>query len=93
MVKAYQPMLKELYDEILKLEREEECEAFFSDLCTMKELQSMGQRLLAAKMLLEGKTYNEVIEETDISSATLARVSKCVRYGDGGYANVIKKEK
>jgi TrpR-related protein YerC/YecD len=93
MVKAYQPMLKELYDEILKLETEEECEAFFSDLCTMKELQSMGQRLLAAKMLLDGKTYNEVIEETDISSATLARVSKCVRYGDGGYANVIKKEK
>ena len=93
MVKAYQPMLKELYDENLKLETEEECEAFFSDLCTMKELQSMGQRLLAAKMLLDGKTYNEVIEETDISSATLARVSKCVRYGDGGYANVIKKEK
>ena len=93
MVKAYQPMLKELYDEILKLETEEECEAFFSDLCTMQELQSMGQRLLAAKMLLDGKTYNEVIEETDISSATLARVSKCVRYGDGGYANVIKKEK
>lgn len=93
MVKAYKPMLKELYDEILKLETEEECEAFFSDLCTMKELQSMGQRLLAAKMLLDGKTYNEVIEETDISSATLARVSKCVRYGDGGYANVIKKEK
>ena len=93
MVKAYQPMLKELYDEILKLETEEECEAFFSDLCTLKELQSMGQRLLAAKMLLDGKTYNEVIEETDISSATLARVSKCVRYGDGGYANVIKKEK
>ena len=93
MVKAYQPMLKELSDEIWKLETEEECEAFFSDLCTMKELQSMGQRLLAAKMLLDGKTYNEVIEDTDISSATLARVSKCVRYCYGGYANVIKKEK
>jgi TrpR-related protein YerC/YecD len=59
----------------------------------MKELQSMGQRLKAAKMLLEGKTYNEVIDATDISSATLARVSKCVRYGDGGYANVINKKK
>jgi TrpR-related protein YerC/YecD len=53
----------------------------------------MGQRLKAAKMLLDGKTYNEVIEETDISSATLARVSKCVRYGDGGYASVINKKK
>ena len=86
-------MLEELYSELLKLETLEECESFLFDLCTMKELQSMGQRLKAAKMLLEGKTYNEVIEATDISSATLARVSKCVRYGDGGYANVIKKEK
>ena len=93
MVKAYQPMLEELYEELIKLETVEECESFLSDLCTMKELLSMGQRLKAAKMLLEGKTYNEVIEETDISSATLARVSKCVRYGDGGYANIIKKEK
>ena len=93
MVKDFKPMLKELYAELIKLETEEECEAFLYDLCTMKELQSMGQRLMAAKMLLEGKTYNEVIEATDISSATLARVSKCVRYGDGGYANVIKKEK
>lgn len=93
MVKAYKPMLEELYAEFIKLETIEECESFLSDLCTMKELLSMGQRLKAAKMLLEGKTYNEVIEETDISSATLARVSKCVRYGDGGYATIIKKEK
>jgi TrpR-related protein YerC/YecD len=93
MVKAYQPMLEELYAELIKLETVEECESFLSDLCTMKELLSMGQRLKAAKMLLEGKTYNEVIEATDISSATLARVSKCIRYGDGGYANIIKKEK
>ena len=93
MVKAYQPMLEELYAELIKLETVEECESFLSDLCTMKELLSMGQRLKAAKMLLEVKTYNEVIEATDISSATLARVSKCIRYGDGGYANIIKKEK
>ena len=93
MVKDYKPMLEELYSEFLKLETLEECERFLLDLCTMKELQSMGQRLMAAKMLLEGRTYNEVIEATDISSATLARVSKCVRYGDGGYANVIEKEK
>ena len=93
MVKDYKPILKELYSAILKLETEEECENFLSDLCTMKELLSMSQRLKAAKMLLEGKKYNQVIEETDISSATLARVSKCVQYGQGGYENVIKKEK
>ena len=91
-LKNYKPMLKELYKEIIKIETEEECENFFNDLCTIKELESMCQRLKAAKMFLEGKTYNEIIEETEISSATLARVSKCVRYGSGGYENVIKKD-
>ena len=91
MTTEYKPMLKDLYQEILNLETEEDCENFFNDLCTIKELQSMSQRLQAAKMLLAGKTYNEVIEQTDISSATLARVSKCVRYGAGGYQNLTKK--
>ena len=83
-LKNYKPMLKELYTELLKLETEEEAEKFLDDLCTIKELEAMCQRLKAAKMLLNGKTYNEIVEETEISSATLARVSKCVRYGDGG---------
>ena len=48
---------------------------------------------VAAKMLLDGKTYNEIAEETEISSATLARVSKCVRYGEGGYKTIINKPK
>ena len=90
-VKNYKPMLKELYKEIVKRQDEKECELFFEDLCTVKELESMSQRLKAAKMLLENKTYNEIIEETEISSATLSRVSKCVRYGEGGYKNVIEK--
>ena len=74
-----------------KLEKEQELALFLDDLCTIKELESMSQRLTAAKMLLDGKTYNEIVEDTDISSATLARVSKCVRYGNGGYKNIISK--
>ena len=66
---------------------------FLDDLCTIKELESMCQRLKAAKMLLNGKTYQEIVAEAEISSATLARVSKCVRYGEGGYKNVITKQK
>lgn len=92
-VKNYKEMLGELYDEFLKLETEEEVELFLEDLCTIKELEAMSQRLKAAKMLLDGKTYNEIVEETDISSATLARVSKCVRYGKGGYQSIITKPK
>ena len=84
-------MRKELYAAILKLETMEEVEKFFDDLCTFKELESMEQRLRAAKMLLAGKTYHEIVAETEISSATLARVSKCVRYGEGGYKTVLEK--
>ena len=62
-LKNYKPMLKELYAELIKLETEDECEKFLGDLCTIKELEAMCQRLKSAKMLLDGKTYNEVIEE------------------------------
>ena len=83
----------ELYAEILKLESIEECEKFFDDLCTINELEAMLQRIKAAKMLLENKTFQEVTAETKISSATLARVSKCIKYGDGGYKDIINKKK
>ena len=91
-IRNYRPMLKELYAELIKLETEEEAELFLEDLCTIKELEAMSQRLKAAKMLLGGKTYNEIVEETEISSATLARVSKCIRYGDGGYKAILTKK-
>lgn len=84
---------KELFEEILKLETIEECDKFFDDLCTINELEAMLQRIKAAKMLLEDKTFQEVVKETGISSATLARVSKCIKYGDGGYKAIIEKKK
>lgn len=83
---------KELFQEILKIETEEECEKFFDDLCTINELDAMLQRIKAAKMLLEDKTFQEVTKETKISSATLARVSKCIKYGDGGYKDILEKK-
>ena len=84
---------KELFEEILKLDNLEECQKFFDDLCTINELEAMLQRIKAAKMLLEDKTFQEVVKETGISSATLARVSKCIKYGDGGYKTIINKKK
>ena len=74
---------------ILNLENEEDCAAFFEDLCTDKEVEKMAERAYAAKLLMEGKTYNQIIAEADISSATLSRVSRCVQYGKG-YSKVLK---
>ena len=78
-------MRKALYAAMLKCETAEDVEMLLADLCTFKEVDQMAQRLAAAKMLKEGKTYAEIIEETDISSATLSRVSRCVQRGSGGY--------
>ena len=72
-----------LYNAILKLKTEKDCEEFFSDLLTIKELDSITQRVVAGKLLLSGETYEKIIAKTDISSATLSRVSRCVKYGKG----------
>jgi len=80
-----------LYRIIADLDSAEECELLFEDLCTKKEVEKMAERLYAAKLLMEGKTYNQVIAETDISSATLSRISRCVQYGKG-YTNVLKEK-
>lgn len=86
-------LVKELYESIVNLSSVEECNELFEDLCTYKEILQMAQRLKSAELLLEGKTYAEVIEQTGISSATLSRVSRCVQAGSGGYKKVIEKRK
>lgn len=88
--KISQQMVDELYDLIIALKTKDDCKALFSDLCTFKEIEQMAQRLRAAKLLMDGATYNQVIEQTDISSATLSRVSQCVKYGEG-YSKILKK--
>ena len=79
----------QLYSLILALDSPEQCAALFDDLCTRKEIEKMAERLYAAKLLLEGNTYAQVMARTDISSATLSRISQCVQYGQG-YSKLLK---
>ncbi len=83
--------LQALYRQIAGLENAQDCQAFFEDLCTRKELEKMAERLYAAKLLMQGMTYQQVMAGTDISSATLSRVSRCVQYGTG-YSRLIKED-
>ncbi|MBR4933112.1 MAG: helix-turn-helix domain-containing protein [Clostridia bacterium] len=80
-----------LYRAILLLKDEIECRSFFEDICTVKELQDIAQRLVVAKMLKEGKSYQEVSRETGASTATISRVNKCLVYGGGGYETVLSR--
>lgn len=83
MPKTDESMMNELFELISSMENAEDCRLLFDDLCTINEIEQMAQRVRAAKLLIDGRTYNQVIEETDISSATLSRVSRCVRHGKG----------
>ena len=78
-----------LFEAILKLENKEDCRIFFQDLCTVKELADMAQRIEAAKMLLEGRTYEQIVRRVEISTATISRINRCIQYGSGGYARIL----
>ena len=82
--------VRDLFELIVSLGSVEDCRDLFEDLCTVNEIKQMAQRLKAAKLLMEDKTYSQVTAQTDISSATLSRVSRCVQNGKG-YARLLKK--
>ena len=75
--------INDLYELFVSISSVEDCKDLLEDLCTYKEVEQMAERIRAAKLLMEGKTYQEVISVTDISSATLSRISRCVQYGKG----------
>ena len=85
------PRSDELYKAILKLETLEECKHFFDDLCTVTELQALEQRYQVATYLSKGMIYNEILDKTGASSATISRVNRSLQYGKGGYAVVFER--
>lgn len=81
----------QLVKAILSLKNAEECYTFFEDLCTMKELADMTQRVWAARMLLDGATYDQIVKKVEISTATISRINRCIQYGAGGYKTVLER--
>ena len=80
-----------LFKGILSLNSIEECKAFFEDICTITEIIDMSNRLTAAKMLSDEKTYTEIIEKTGLSTATISRVNRSLSYGNDGYEMVFER--
>jgi TrpR-related protein YerC/YecD len=83
MPKFESKSIDRLFEVILTLETVEDCYRFFEDVCTIKELEDMAQRLDAAILLDEGENYQTISQKIGISTATISRVSKCLKYGDG----------
>ena len=83
----------ELYSAILKLQTVEECYDFFTDLGTVSELKAMEQRFELAKLLNDGLIYNDILEKTGASSATISRVNRSLNYGMGAYRVIFDRMK
>ncbi|HJC00985.1 YerC/YecD family TrpR-related protein [Pseudoflavonifractor phocaeensis] len=82
-----------LYQAILTLQDLDECKKFFSDLCTVAELRAMEQRFEVAMLLSDGMIYNDILERTGASSATISRVNRSLQYGADGYQAVLPRIK
>ena len=80
-----------LFDAILTLKNREECYKFFEDLCTVAELRAMEQRFEVALLLSDGMIYNDILERTGASSATISRVNRCLQYGADGYQTILPR--
>lgn len=84
-------LLEYLCQGLLALQTPEECRSFLEDLCTASELQEMSRRLLAAKMLRSNYVYSEIASQTGLSTATISRVNRCLKYGSDGYLTVLDR--
>ncbi len=89
--KLKSPLVNNLFRAVLSLESIEECYDFFEDLCTVAEINEMAKRIAAAHMLSEGRKYTEIAEDTGLSTATISRVNRCLKYGSDGYARALSR--
>ena len=85
------PVRDYLFEAILTLETVEDCYRFFDGLCTVKEIAEMARRMCAAKMLDDGEVYTVINEKTGLSTATISRINRCLRYGSDGYRDVLAR--
>ena len=82
-----------LYDALLSLKSREECRAFLADLCTIREQEEMARRLKVAQLLEANLNYQDIGEQTGVSTATISRVNRALRYGSEGYRLVLERLK
>lgn len=87
--KLYTAEIGKLYEAVARLGTPEDCRAFFEDICSVKELHSLAQRLQVASLLNDGNSFNTITELTGASTATISRVSRCLSGGSGGYKKVL----
>ncbi len=89
--KLKSPYINNLFRAVLSLDSIDECYDFFEDLCTVAEIQEMAKRIAAAKMLKDGAKYTAIAEKTGLSTATISRVNRALKYGSDGYIKALSR--
>lgn len=84
--------IKSLIDTIASFKNEDEASAFLRDLATISELEAMAERWGVAQMIHKGITYREINKKTGVSTATITRVARWMKNGEGGYGKMIEKK-
>tara|TARA_Y100001960_G_C14396831_1_gene691421 strand:- start:296 stop:571 length:276 start_codon:yes stop_codon:yes gene_type:complete len=82
---------KKLFEAILCIENIEECQQFFHDLCTPTEIEEFSSRWLIARLLTQKKPYRQIANETGVSTTTISRVARFIKYGNNGYKTILKR--
>ncbi len=85
------PEVEALLEAFAALKTPDEVYAFLQDVCTIREIHDMAQRLAVARMLAAGEHYSRIQEATGASSTTISRVSRCLNYGADGYRTVLER--
>ena len=85
------PSIDRFFESILNLKTVDECYKYFEDICTVKEIQNMAQRLDTAILISQGLNYQTIAEKADVSTAPVVRVGRCLKYGSGGYKTAIER--
>lgn len=91
MENIHNNLSERFFEAVLKLENAEECQKFFSDICTIKEISDISQRLKVAEMLADDKSYQEISKQTGASTTTISRVNRSLVYGSGGYKFMLER--
>lgn len=89
MAELRTPEVENLLRVLAELDDEDTVFCLLEDLFTPREIKETSQRLAVARLLSQGKSYSAIEKETGASATTIARVSKCLVYGVGGYAAAL----
>ena len=81
----------QLFRAILELKSVDECYEFFEDICTIQEMKAISARLEVARMLKAGDIYEDIVQKTGASTATISRIKRCLIYGSGGYEKILSR--